>query len=110
MTQPSPSIPRYRAPVGSSTTARAGVGGAPAVLHKEDWEEMGSRIQFLDSPTGFKWIQVEPEAPVPDAAEGLTLLAEPVPHETKPESCCSRCLRFLPRACRVRLDASVEFS
>jgi len=86
MTQPSPSIPRYRAPVGSSTTARAGVGGAPAVLHKEDWEEMGSRIQFLDSPTGFKWIQVEPEAPVPDAAEGLTLLAEPVPHETKPES------------------------
>ena len=32
MTQPSPSIPRYRAPVGSSTTARAGVGGAPAVL------------------------------------------------------------------------------
>ena len=56
----------------------------------------GFRIQFQDSVSGFKWIQVEFEASVPDVVEGLALLAEPVPHETMPESCCSRCLRFLP--------------
>eukprot|EP01048_Picozoa_sp_COSAG05_P024922 COSAG05_NODE_6096_length_1022_cov_1.646804_2_plen_105_part_00 len=36
------------------------------------------------------------------------LLAESVSSE--PESCCTRCLRLLPRSVRLKVDASVELA
>ena len=47
------------------------------------------------------------ETTPPSGTEIGTLLAEPVSQGPEPENWCSRCLRLLPRAVRLMIDASI---
>ena len=40
---------------------------------------------------------------------GDVILAEPAPSGSKPESCCTRLLRLVPRAVRIKFDAYIAF-
>ena len=54
--------------------------------------DKGERLLFL--PSG---VEIDPPPP-----------AETALLELEPDSCCSRCLRLLPRSARLKPDASVD--